>query len=137
MITINKSGSTIIIVNKCAKSLVILDQVLGLLNNLRLERTEAALVHAPLVLLAHQLPGPEHLALDAGLELLALAWAGGAVLAVLAAVLTLLRLLALALPTLTRPVARAQLVDVLTVRSDAGLIAGPALAGRVALHVPL
>ena len=66
--------------------------------------------------------GAEHLALDAGGELVALAGAGGAVLAELAAVLALLRLLALALSALTAPVTGAQLVDELAVRGDAGLV---------------
>ena len=46
-------------------------------------------------------------------------------------------LLAPALPTLALPVPAADLVDVLPERCEAGLVAGPALAGRVALHVPL
>ena len=46
-------------------------------------------------------------------------------------------LLALALPTLALPMPAADLVDVLPERCEAGLVAGPALAGRVALHVPL
>ena len=46
-------------------------------------------------------------------------------------------LLAPALPTLALPVPAADLVDVLPERCEAGLVAGPALAGRVALHIPL
>merc|ERR1719412_3419334 len=137
LVAVHEGEPAVVIVNEGAEPLVILHEVLRLLHDLRLEGAEAALVHAPLVLLAHELAGAEHLALDTRLELLALAGAGGAVLAVLAAVLTLLRLLALALPALAGPVARAELVDVLAVGRDAGLVAGAALAGGVALHVPL
>ena len=46
-------------------------------------------------------------------------------------------LLAPALPTCALPAPAADLVDVLPERCEAGLVAGPALAGRVALHVPV
>ena len=136
-VSVDKGKSTVVIINKSTKSFVVLDQVLRFLHDLRLKGAETALVDSPLVFLSHQLPGAEDLTLDAGLELLALAGTGRTVLAVLPTVLALLRLLALTLPALAGPVAGAELVDVFTVRSDAGLVTGPALAGRVALHVPL
>ena len=73
------------------------------------------------------------MALDTGLQLLTFAIAGWALLAPPPTVL----LLAPALPTLALPVPAAHLHDVLPKGGDAGLVAGPALAGRVALHVPL
>ena len=73
------------------------------------------------------------MALDTGLQLLALVIAGWALLAPPPTVL----LLTPALPTLALPVPAAHLHDVLPKGGNAGLVAGPALAGRVALHVPL
>jgi len=137
LVSVNKGEAAVIVVNKCTKSLVILNQVLSLLHYLRLEGTEAALVNPVLVLLSHQLAGAEDLTLDTGLELLALAGTGGTVLTVLPTVLTLLSLLTLALPALAGPMAGAELVDVLAVGGDAGLVTGPALTGGVALYVPL
>ena len=46
-------------------------------------------------------------------------------------------LFAPALPTCALPASAADLVDVLPERREAGLVAGLALAGRVALHIPL
>ena len=131
VVAIHVGEPTLVIVQVCAQPLVLVDELLRLLHDLEavvsVEGALSALLHAPLISHPVQGPGPEHLALDAGGELVALAWAGGAVLAEPPRVLTLLRLLALALPSLARPVAGAQLVDELAVRGDTGLVTGATL----------
>ena len=132
VVAIHEGEPALVLVQVCAQPLVLVDEVLRLLDDLepsvRVEGALVALPHAPLVPDAVELPGAEHLALDAGGELVTLAGTGGAVLAVSAAVLTLLRLLALAFPALAGPVPGAQLVDELPVRGDAGLVTGATLA---------
>ena len=168
VVAVHEGEPAAVLVQVRAQPLVLVDEVLGLLHDLHpvveVEGALAALLHAPLVPDLVQRPGLEVLALDAGCELVTLAGAGGAVLAVLAAVLscnitsspspsqvrtqifgsqierqcqqtlflsislTLLSLLALALPALAAAVAGAQLVDELAVGRDAGLVTGAALA---------
>ena len=152
VVSVYESEPALVIVQVCTQSLVLVDKVLRLLDNLEpvvlVEGALVALLHAPLVLDAHQLPRAEDLALHAGGQLVALAGAGGAVLAVSSTVLTcnknrcnvlykctvycnvltLLRFLALALATLAGAVPGAQLVDELPVRGDAGLVTGSTLA---------
>ena len=130
VVAVDKGEPALVIIDVCTESLIFIYEVLRLLNwpqtVIQSEGTLGALLQIIL-----ERSGLEVLALDAGLELLALARTGGTVLAVLAAVLTLLSLLALALPALAGPVAGAELVDVLPVRCDAGLVTGPTLAGGV------
>jgi len=73
----------------------------------------------------------ELLALDAGLQLLALARAGRAVLAELARVLAVLVLVALALAALTGPVSGTKLTDMFTMLGNAGFRADFTFAGSV------
>ena len=132
VVAIDVGEPALVIVQVSTQSLILKYVVFSLLNHhqsmILIKGTLGALLHAPLVHDVHQGPGLEVLALDAGGELVTLAGAGGAVLAVPAAVLALLRLLALTLPALTRAVSGAQLVDVFTVRSDARLVTSPTLA---------
>ena len=143
LVAVDEGKAAVVVVYEGAGPLVPVDHVLGLGHHyggegtLRLPRLVGADEAAPAVVVVEELPRLEDLALDARLELFALAGAGGALLAPPAAVLPLLRLLAPALPALARPVAGAQLVDVLAEGRDAGLVAGLALAGGVALHLPL
>ena len=143
LVAIDKRESAVVVVDERASPFVGIHHVLRLWNHDRLEVTlwQAVFVGAdvPAHAIVHpgQLARLEHLALDTCLELLALARAGWALLAPLPRVLTLLRLLAPTLPALALAVPAAQLVDVLPERSDAGLVAGLALARGVPLHVPL
>ena len=143
LVAVDKRESAVVVVDERASPFVGIHHVLRLWNHDRLEVTlwHAVFVGAdvPAHAIVHpgQLARLEHLALDTCLELLALARAGWALLAPLPRVLTLLRLLAPTLPALALAVPAAQLVDVLPERSDAGLVAGLALARGVALHVPL
>ena len=143
LVAIDKRESTVVVVDERASPFVGIHHVLRLWNHDRLEVTlwHAVFVGAdvPAHAIVHpgQLARLEHLALDTCLELLALARAGWALLAPLPRVLTLLRLLAPTLPALALAVPAAQLVDVLPEGSDAGLVAGLALASSVPLHVPL
>ena len=143
LVTIYECKSTVVVVDECASSLVCVHHVLCFWNHNRVELAlwfpclVCADVPSHAIIGPHQLSGLENLALDAGLQLLTLARAGRALLAPLPAVLTLLRLLAPALPALALTVPAAQLVDVLPEGRDAGLVAGLALAGGVTLHLPL
>ena len=142
LVAIDKRESAVVVVNERASPFVGIHHVLRLWNHNGLEVTlwHAVFIGAdvPAHAIVHpgQLARLEHLALDTCLQLLALARAGWALLAPLARVLTLLRLLAPTLPALALAVPAAQLVDVLPERSDAGLVAGLALAGGVPLDLP-
>ena len=127
VVAVDKGEPALVIIQVCTQALVLVDKVLRLLDNLEpvvgVKGTLVALLHTPLIPHPMEQPRAEHLALDAGGELVTFTRAGGAVLAVLAAVLTFLRLLALTLATLAGPVSRAQLVDELAIRGDASLVA--------------
>ena len=137
LVAVDKRESAVVVVDERASPFVGIHHVLRLWNHDRLEVTlwHAVFIGAdvPAHAIVHpgQLARLEHLALDTCLELLALARAGWALFAPLARVLTLLRLLAPTLPALALAVPAAQLVDVLPERSDAGLVAGLALARGV------
>jgi len=137
LVAIDKGEPAVIVINKCTQSLIILNKIFCLLNHLRNKRTLGTLVNTPFIHLSVKFPGEEDLTLDTRLEFLTLARTCWTIFTVFTRILSLLRLLTLTFSTLTSSMTRAEFVDVFSVWRDAGLRAGPTLAGRVALHVPL